>query len=69
MILVNDGTDDGDADEVCSSYTKDSRITYHKIPHKGCWGHNCRNFGLSLTDTEWVVLSGHDNYYVPTFVE
>lgn len=69
LMLVNDGQGDQDIDKVARHYAEDPRITYYAIPKGNCWGHNCRNFGLSMADSEWVVLSGHDNYYVPTFVE
>jgi hypothetical protein len=69
LILVHDGEDCPEANNIANQYTKDPRINYYSIPQGNCWGHNCRNFGLYKTTTEWVVLSGHDNYYVPTFVE
>jgi len=37
-------------------------------PHKD-WGHTARNYGLDNTTEEWIVMSGDDNYYVPSFVE
>jgi glycosyltransferase involved in cell wall biosynthesis len=33
------------------------------------WGHTPRNYGLSQATEEWVIMTGEDNYYVPTFVE
>lgn len=33
------------------------------------WGHTPRNTGLAQASAEWVVMTGEDNYYVPTFVE
>lgn len=33
------------------------------------WGHTPRNIGLKQATEEWVVLTGEDNYYAPTFVE
>jgi glycosyltransferase involved in cell wall biosynthesis len=33
------------------------------------WGHTPRNIGLKAATEEWVVMTGEDNYYVPTFVE
>jgi glycosyltransferase involved in cell wall biosynthesis len=33
------------------------------------WGHTPRNIGLKAATEEWVVMTGEDNYYAPTFVE
>lgn len=33
------------------------------------WGHTPRNYGLTQATEEWVIMTGEDNYYVPTFVE
>ena len=35
----------------------------------GDWGHTPRNIGLDMAEEEWIVMTGEDNYYVPTFVE
>lgn len=31
-------------------------------------GHTPRNYGLEHSTAEWVIMTGDDNYYVPTFV-
>lgn len=33
------------------------------------WGHTPRNYGMENSKEEWVIMTGDDNYYVPTFVE
>ena len=33
------------------------------------WGHTPRNYGLQEATEEWIVMTGEDNYYAPTFVE
>ncbi len=48
----------------------DSRILFLYLPKRyNDWGHTPRNVGLSEAVCEWVVMTGEDNYYVPTFVE
>jgi glycosyltransferase involved in cell wall biosynthesis len=32
-------------------------------------GHTPGNYGLSHATEEWVILTGDDNYYVPSFVD
>jgi glycosyltransferase involved in cell wall biosynthesis len=33
------------------------------------WGHTARNYGLDHAQEEWIVMTGDDNYYIPTFVD
>jgi glycosyltransferase involved in cell wall biosynthesis len=33
------------------------------------WGHTARNYGLDQASSTYVVMTGDDNYYVPTFVQ
>lgn len=33
------------------------------------WGHTARNYGLDQATGLYVVMTGDDNYYVPTFVQ
>lgn len=32
------------------------------------WGHNAREFGKQMSTSEYVVMTGDDNYYTPNFV-
>jgi len=48
----------------------DDRIKYTRLDKRhGDWGHTPRNYGLDNATGEWIVMTGEDNYYVPTFVE
>ncbi len=33
------------------------------------WGHTPREMGKQLADSQYVIMTGDDNYYMPTFVE
>jgi glycosyltransferase involved in cell wall biosynthesis len=33
------------------------------------WGHTPRNIGLDMATEDWIIMTGEDNYYVPTFVD
>jgi len=49
----------------------DPRITITETPTRcGEWGHPLRDLGIAgIPDkTDYVVVSNHDNYYVPTFL-
>lgn len=57
-------------DDVKKHFEKVEKIKFSKIdgPNKD-WGHTPRNYGLKNLTQEWVVMTGQDNYYAPTFVE
>lgn len=69
LILVSDGRNT-EADDLIYGYVADfpEKIKYFVMDHKGQWGHHARNYGLTYASKELVVMSGHDNYYVPSFV-
>lgn len=56
--------------QVKNIYQDENRIRFSHIegPHND-WGHTGRNYGLDKAIEEWIVMSGDDNYYAPTFVE
>ena len=48
----------------------DDRIKFTNLPVRyNDWGHTPRNYGLQESTEEWTIMTGEDNYYVPTFVE
>jgi glycosyltransferase involved in cell wall biosynthesis len=55
--------------QVKDLYQDDERIRFSHVdgPNKD-WGHTGRNYGLDNSREEWIVMSGDDNYYVPSFV-
>lgn len=67
-IIIDGVTTDYD---YVKDYFKDhSNILFSHIDGpNGDWGHTARNYGLDKVQEEWLVMTGDDNYYVPTFVE
>lgn len=57
-------------EKVKNMFSDDSRITFTELdgPHND-WGNTARNIALKELKEEWVVMTGHDNYYTPVFVE
>lgn len=55
--------------EVKELYQEEDRIRFSHIdgPNND-WGHTARNYGLDNSKEEWIVMTGDDNYYVPSFV-
>lgn len=48
----------------------DGRITIHWMDKRyNDWGHTPREVGKQLADSQYVIMTGDDNYYMPTFVE
>lgn len=56
--------------EVKNMYQDENRIRFSHIegPNND-WGHSARNYGLDKAIEEWIVMTGDDNYYMPTFVQ
>jgi glycosyltransferase involved in cell wall biosynthesis len=56
-------------DKVIELLKDEHRIKFTCIngPHNDV-GHTPRNYGLENATEEWVVMTGDDNYYIPTFV-
>jgi glycosyltransferase involved in cell wall biosynthesis len=56
--------------KVVDYFKDDSRIRFTILSKRSNdWGHTPRNFGLTFSKEEWVVMTGEDNYYTPIFVE
>lgn len=55
---------------IAAYYDGDDRIKFSVLDKRyNDWGHTPRNYGLQKATEEWVVMTGEDNYYAPTFVE
>lgn len=47
----------------------DPRIRWTKLPERhNNWGHTPREIGKQLSEAEYIIMSGDDNYYTPNFV-
>lgn len=68
--IVLDGITPLSFESVFGYIDSDWRFIDDQLPQRfNDWGHTPRNFGLGKASAEWVVMTGEDNYYVPTFVE
>jgi glycosyltransferase involved in cell wall biosynthesis len=48
----------------------DDRIKLTNLPDRyNDWGHTPRNYGVEHATSEWVIMTGEDNYYCPEFVD
>lgn len=55
---------------IAAYYESDDRIKFSVLDKRyNDWGHTPRNYGLEKATEEWLVMTGEDNYYAPTFVD
>ena len=55
---------------IAAYYQFDDRIKFSVLEQRyNDWGHTPRQYGLDNATEEWIVMTGEDNYYAPTFVE
>jgi glycosyltransferase involved in cell wall biosynthesis len=53
--------------QICINYPNNFR--YIELVERGnCWGHNCRNFGLSICEEPFIHFTNGDNIYTKDFV-
>jgi len=51
-------------------HINDDRVKFTRLEQRhNDWGHTPRNYGLQNATEDWVVMTGEDNYYMPTFVD
>lgn len=57
-------------DDIKSWYENIPNVRFSHIdgPNKD-WGHTARQYGLANATQYWNVMTGDDNYYMPTFVD
>jgi GT2 family glycosyltransferase len=57
------------AEEIVKSFD-DDRITFSYLKKRyNDWGHTPREAGKQMSECDYIILTGDDCYYVPTFVE
>lgn len=67
VVLVDDGSKDS-SPELCDNYQKkDSRVNVFHIPNGGC--SNARNYGLTHTSGDWIMLMDADDWMENTTCE
>lgn len=67
--VVVDTPEETVADEIVGRiYDKRIKIS-HMDRRYNNWGHTPREYGKNLSIAQYVIMSGDDNYYAPTFVE
>lgn len=70
--IVGDSVDNDMLNEIhlFLNLINDKRIRFTNLPDRhNDWGHTPRQYGVDNSTSEWVIMTGEDNYYVPEFVD
>lgn len=69
LILIHDGPGTGEV-KAYVELLNDDRIEYTETEtHRGAWGHSIRSEWINKVESEYLVITNPDNYYVPVFLE
>jgi hypothetical protein len=66
--IIIDNPDDSSIVDLVKSFS-DPRIRYYKLDQRyNDFGHTPRNIGKQISNSKYIIMTGDDNYYVPTTV-
>ena len=69
MIVGHDGPDEM-FKEVAKEFEQYNNIRWFATKEReNVWGYNVRNQAINMINTEWVVNTNDDNYYVPIYTQ
>ena len=69
ISVVADGDFDG-LTKIINYFEDNDKIKFHVMETRSNdWGHTPRVWGLNNATEEWVIMTGHDNYYFPPFLD
>lgn len=69
VIVLNDGGDPN-FQKIIQKYRVYNDIKFYSTNERfNDWGYTLRNKALAKVDTEWILNTNDDNYYVPTFTK
>jgi glycosyltransferase involved in cell wall biosynthesis len=68
ITVVSDGHDDN-LSKFVERYQQDNIAFYVLHKRYNDWGHTPREYGIYQSDCEYTIMTGFDNYYVPTFIK
>jgi hypothetical protein len=67
--VIIDNPEDTEISNLIDSFN-DKRIRWTKLLERfNDWGHTPREFGKQLSQADYIIMSGDDNYYTPNLVE
>lgn len=72
MTIVSDGPEKDTLQRLIERSRRGEleRVRYYSLSQRyNDWGHTPREFGMLQSESKYTIMSGFDNYYVPTFIE
>ena len=67
--VVIDNPEDVDNVKLVESFA-DDRLRWTKMDKRyNDWGHTPRELGKQMSECEYIIMTGDDNYYTPNFVQ
>lgn len=70
VIVIHDGADDETRAVVEQVMSSSERFRYIETETRfNDYGHSLRDLGLKMADTEYLLITNGDNYYMPRFTE
>ena len=67
--MVIDDVNENKAEQIVKSFN-DYRIYFSYMGKQyNDWGHTPREYGKQMSDADYVIMTGDDNYYVPVCVD
>lgn len=67
-LVMIDNDKNEEIEEVCNMF-EDERIRYHYMDRRyNDWGHTPREQGKQMSQADYIIMTGDDNYYTPNFV-
>lgn len=68
-IVMIDNDKNEEIEAIINSFN-DGRIRHHYMDKRyNDWGHTPRQMGKQMSDANYIIMTGDDNYYTPNFVE
>jgi glycosyltransferase involved in cell wall biosynthesis len=68
-LVMIDNDKNEEVENVCSIFN-DSRIRWAYTEKRyNDWGHTPRQLGKQMSQADYIIMTGDDNYYTPNFVE
>jgi glycosyltransferase involved in cell wall biosynthesis len=66
-IIINDGQNE-ELKKIINHFS-DQRIIFYEVDRSGYWGHYNRKIALEYVDTEFLIQTSIQDYYLPITVE
>jgi glycosyltransferase involved in cell wall biosynthesis len=69
LTIISDGPEPETEYQLAKYYNNDNFSYYQLDKRYNDWGHTPREYGIYKSECLFTIMTGYDNYYVPTFIE